>query len=226
MHEAPEPPKDEAELARRAAALEGATLGDVARRVGLAFGAEGVRTKGKGGEIVERALGATGGSAKVHDFPALAIELKTIPTDERGHPHESTYVCTLPMDDVDRVEWETSWVRRKLARVLWVPLVAPHDAAHAARRIGRAQLWSPTPEQDAILRTDFEDALGAIALGHVEALTAHAGRWLQVRPKARDGAARTMSWGREGERIPTTPRGFYLRASFTAAILEDPRALP
>jgi DNA mismatch repair protein MutH len=188
-----------------------------------------VRTKGKGGEILERALGATGGSAKVHDFPALAIELKTIPTDERGHPHESTYVCTLPMGDVDRVEWETSWVRSKLARVLWVPLISRHHVAHgshAARRIGRARLWSPTAEQDAILRTDFEDAVGAIALGHVEALTAHAGRWLQVRPKARDGSARTLSWGREGERIPTVPRGFYLRASFTAAILEDPRALP
>jgi len=226
MRDGPEPPKDEAELVRRVGALAGATLGDVAATLGLSFDAAGVRTKGKGGEILERALGATGGSAKVHDFPALAIELKTIPTDERGKPHESTYVCTLPMDDVERVEWETSWVRRKLARVLWVPVVAPHDAPHAARRIGRAQLWSPTEDQAAVLRTDFEDAVGAIALGHVEALTAHAGRWLQVRPKARDGAARTMSWGREGERIPTMPRGFYLRASFTAAILEDPRAMP
>lgn len=226
MREGPEPPADEAELVRRVDALRGATLGDVAKSVGLSFDADGVHTKGKGGEVLERALGATGGSAKVHDFPALAIELKTIPVNARGHPHESTYVCTLPMEDADRAEWETSWVRSKLARVLWVPLVSPHDALHAARRIGRAQLWSPTPEQDAVLRTDFEDALGAIALGHVEALTAHTGRWLQVRPKARDGAARTVSWTPDGERIPTVPRGFYLRASFTAAILADPRALP
>ncbi len=226
VRERAEPPADETDLVQRAAALEGRTLGDLAEELGLGFDAEGVRTKGKGGELLERALGATGGSAKVHDFPALGVELKTIPTDDRGRPFESTYVCTLPMDDVDRVEWETSWVKEKLSRVLWVPLVATHDAAHSARKIGRARLWSPTAEQDAVLRADFDDAVGAIALGHVEALTAHTGRWLQVRPKARDGAARTVSWGREGERIPTVPRGFYLRASFTAAILEDPRALP
>jgi DNA mismatch repair protein MutH len=124
------------------------------------------------------------------------------------------------MEDADRAEWPTSWVRAKLARVLWVPLVGEE------RRVGEAFFWSPTAEQDEVLRVDFDDALGAIALGHVEALTAHAGRWLQVRPKARDGAARTTAWGREGERIPTVPRGFYLRALFTGAILRDPGALP
>ncbi len=220
------PPADVEELLRRAEALSGAALGDVAARLGFALGDDGVRTKGKGGEIVERALGATGGAGKVHDFPELGVELKTIPVDARGQPHESTYVCTLPMDDVETVEWATSWLRAKLSRVLFIPLVAPHDAAQAERRLGRPLLWSPTPEQEAVLRGDFEDAVGAIALGHVEALTAHAGRWLQVRPKARDGAARTVAMGRDGERIPTVPRGFYLRASFTAAILVDPRAQP
>ena len=226
MPERAPPPIDERELIARAEALAGRTIGAIAADLGVAIDDRGVRTKGKGGEILERALGATGGSSKVHDFPGLGVELKSIPVDERGRPHESTYVCTLPMEDAERAEWETSWVRAKLARVMWVPLVAPHDAPHAARRVGRALLWSPTDEQDRALRADFEDALGAIALGHVEALTARTGRILQVRPKAKDGAARTIAWGRDGERIPTVPRGFYLRASFTAAILVDPRALP
>ena len=221
------PPANEAELVACAAALEGRTLVEIAHALGddaacAAMGARasGVRTKGKAGELLERALGASGGSARVHDFPALGVELKSIPVDARGRPRESTYVCTLPMEDADRVEWETSWVRAKLARVLWVPLVGDE------RRVGGARLWSPTPEQDAILRADFEDAMGQIALGHVEALNAHAGRWLQVRPKAKDGAARTTAWGREGEAIATVPRGFYLRALFTGAILADPRAVP
>jgi DNA mismatch repair protein MutH len=47
---------------------------------------------------------------------------------------------------------------------------------------------------------------------------------LQVRPKARDGSARAVVWGAEGERIETVPRGFYLRASFTGTILR--RGLP
>jgi DNA mismatch repair protein MutH len=220
-----EPPRTCDELVRRARALEGKTLGDLARALGGELGDDAVRTKGKSGELVERALGATGGSARAHDFPELAVELKTIPVGADLAPRESTYVCTLPMEDADRAEWETSWVRAKLARVLWVPLVV-NDGPIGARTIGRALLWSPTPEQDAILRVDFEEALGAIALGHVEALTAKTGRWLQVRPKAKDGAQRTLAWGKEGERITTVPRGFYLRASFTGALLRDPCALP
>jgi DNA mismatch repair protein MutH len=220
-----DPPRTEQELLLRARALEGMTLGDLARAVGGELRADPVRTKGKSGELVERALGATGGSTRSHDFPELSVELKTIPVFCDLVPRESTYVCTLPMDDVDRAEWETSWVRAKLARVLWVPLVV-NDGPIAARTIGAPLLWSPTAEQEAILRADFEEVLGAIALGHVEALTAKMGRWLQVRPKAKDGAQRTFAWGREGERIATVPRGFYLRASFTGALLRDPRAVP
>jgi DNA mismatch repair protein MutH len=220
------PPRDEAELLRRAEALTGKSLGEIAEALGLMFDARGVRTKGKGGEVIERSLGASGGSSRVHDFPELRVEMKTIPVDGTGRPMESTYVCTLPMEDAERVEWADSWVRSKLSRVLWVPLLTTPDAAHSTRRVGRPLLWSPTQDQEEVLREDFEDAMGKIALGHVEALTARSGRFMQVRPKARDGSARTIAMGREGERIETVPRGFYLRTSFTGAILVDPHALP
>ncbi len=213
-------PRTEQELLERAVRLRGRALQDIAAAAGGPLLSDGVRTKGKAGELIEWALGATGGSARARDFPELGVELKTIPVVESGQVRESSYVCTLPLEDADRVEWETSWVRTKLARVLWVPLVGDE------KRVGEALLWSPTQEQDRVLRSDFEDAMGAIALGHVEALTAHSGRWLQVRPKAKDGSVRTHAWGRDGERIATVPRGFYLRAIFTAAILEDPSALP
>ena len=68
--------------------------------------------------------------------------------------------------------------------------------------------------------------MGAIGAGNVEALTARTGRWLQVRPKAATGRTRTFSFGPEGEWIATVPRGFYLRASFTRALLRDPGAMP
>ena len=40
------------------------------------------------------------------------------------------------------------------------------------------------------------------------------------------GRVRAFSFGSEGEWIATVPRGFYLRASFTRALLRDPTALP
>jgi DNA mismatch repair protein MutH len=77
-----------------------------------------------------------------------------------------------------------------------------------------------------VLRGDFDDVVGLIGIGRIEELTAHRGRWLQVRPKARDGSVRTIAWGGGGEAIATVPRGFYLRARFTGAVLADPSALP
>lgn len=207
------PPRDEAELFARAEALAGTSVE-----------AGGLHGKGKVGERIERALGATGGSSATWDFPDLRVELKTIPVDATtGTPQESTFVCAVSLADAERAEWATSWARAKLSRVLWVPIEVAQDGA---RRVGRARLWSPTPEQDAVLAGDFEDILGRVALGDVEGVTARLGRWLQLRPKAAHGGVRTAAPGADGEIVATVPRGFYLRARFTGAILADPGAMP
>ncbi|MFO0547194.1 MAG: MutH/Sau3AI family endonuclease [Polyangiaceae bacterium] len=223
------------ELVARARSLEGLAIDDVAREL-RADGARlgGVHGKGRLGELVELALGASGGSGRrVVDFPALGVELKTIPVDRRGKPKESTFVAAIDLGA--ELDWEDSWVKKKLERVLFVPIV---DEDHVFsppgekvgpcknRTFGRALLWSPTPAQEAGLRGDYDDVMGLAFVGRIEDVTAHLGRWLQVRPKARDGRARTLVLGREGERIATVPRGFYLRARFTGALLEDPAATP
>ena len=213
-------------LLARARALVGQRVGDVATALGVSSAGAAVRTKGTPGAILERALGATGGSSKVHDFPELGVELKTIPIDLRGVPTESTYVCTLSLADAESQEWEDSWVRAKLSRVLFVPLVAGDDEPWPARRIAEPVLWEPTPEQDAILRGDFDEVVGLIGIGRIEDLTAHRGRWMQVRPKAAHGRVRTTAFGADNEAISTIPRGFYLRPKFTGALLANARAVP
>jgi DNA mismatch repair protein MutH len=201
------------ELLERALALRGTPV-DV---LGLP-----VRTKGKVGEAIERALGAAGGRGATLDFPDLGIELKTVPVEPSGKPRESTFVCAVQLADADRAEWATSWVRRKLARVLWVPIV--HEGGQ--KTIGQAQLWSPTEEQESVMRSDFDEIFGAIGIGGIEGVTARLGRWLQLRPKAADSSARALSIGPDDSLVTTVPRGFYLRARFTGAILKDPGALP
>lgn len=219
------PPTVDALLAR-AEALRGKTLGAILGELGLAASHDPLRTKGSAGETMERALGATGGSSRVHDFPDLGVELKTIPINVDGTPLESTYVCTLSLADAESQEWETSWVRAKLARVLWIPTIGAHGLAWQERVVGEPRLWTPSPDQDDVLRGDFDDVVGLIGVGRIEELTAHRGRWLQVRPKAKDGSVRTMAYGVDNEAIATVPRGFYLRARFTGALLTDPAALP
>jgi DNA mismatch repair protein MutH len=214
------PPHDLAELEARAAWLAGRSLAELESLLGAATLGPMLRRKGKTGELIERALGATAGNHQGPDFAALGVELKTIPVDAQGRPVESTFVCSLSLAGADRLEWAASPLREKLAHVLWVPIIEAEE-----RRIGEPLFWRPTPAQAAVLRADFDDIVGLIALGRIESLTAHVGRWLQARPKAAHSRVRTLAYDEDGEPLRALPRGFYLRARFTRALLRDPTTL-
>jgi DNA mismatch repair protein MutH len=213
-------PASEAELLARAHQLAGRTVADLAACFDLSLPSHGVRAKGFVGGLMERALGASARSTAAADFTELGVELKTIPLDACGRPHESTFVCTVRLRDVAETAWEASPVYAKLARVLFVPIETADALELGARRIGAARLWSPTPAQHAALRADFEELAGMIGRGDVEQLTAHIGRHLQIRPKAASSRARARGSDERGAPLWTLPRGFYLRASFTAMIFK------
>jgi len=213
------PPTDEAELLSRTDAIAGVTLGRLAAALNCPVPANLRREKGWVGQLLEAWLGADAGSLAEPDFQHLGVELKTLPVDRRGLPRESTYVCTLPLDRGIGEPWERSWVRRKLSRVLWVPVEAAPDIPLAQRRVGTAVLWSPDAEEEGLLRTDWEELMELVCLGELDRITARMGTALQIRPKAAHSRVLTPSVGRDGERVMVNPRGFYLRASFTAAIL-------
>ena len=214
------PPRGEAELLARADALAGRTLGDVAVEHGLAVPANTRRGKGWTGTVIEHALGANAGSLSEPDFRLISVELKTIPIGAGRRPLESTYVCTVPLAGDAAPDWRESNVRRKLARVLWMPFEGDRAIALPERRIGAPLLWSPSPGEELALASDWETLMDRVVLGRVEEISAREGECLQIRPKAANAASRRLAIGASGAREPTLPRGFYLRASFTAAILE------
>ncbi|MDF3065757.1 MAG: mismatch repair protein MutH [Polyangiaceae bacterium] len=220
------PPRDEAELLARAAELAGLRLAELAGRFAVAVPPDLRRAKGFVGGLLERALGATAGSRAVPDFPDLHIELKTLPVDRGGSPVESTFVCTIPLAEIGEVEWAESRVRRKLSRVLWVPVEGERTIVVAERRIGQALLYELTAEDEALLRADWEELSGYIGRGHVEELRGHFGKVLQIRPKAAHSRARRLGFDAEGAPFAALPRGFYLRPSFTGSLLARHFALP
>lgn len=211
------PPSSESVLLARAEALAGRPLAWLAARESVPVPPDLRRDKGWIGNLLERALGATAGSRAEPDFPHIGVELKTLPVDRTGKPRESTYVCTAPLDRSMARRWEEAWVRRKLSRVLWVPIVG--DGPPGERIIGAPVLWSPSADEDATLRSDWESLTEAIDLGETWQLEGRRGVALQLRPKA--ASAREMTWvlDDEGEWAQVNPRGFYLRTAFTAAIL-------
>ena len=218
------PPESEQELLARAWEVAGLTLGELAVPVGVELPEEAVRAKGIAGQILEKALGATAASRAEPDFVGLGIELKTIPLDAAGKPKESTFVCSISLSAMADTDWEQSVVLKKLSKVLFVPVEAASETPLRDRRIGRAYLWEPTPDELHLLRSDWERLAEMIGRGDVGRITGHLGKVLQVRPKAASGSARRRAPDEEGAVQWTMPRGFYLRPAFTAALLARLRA--
>ncbi|MSQ66630.1 MAG: DNA mismatch repair endonuclease MutH [Gammaproteobacteria bacterium] len=213
------PPRSEAELLQRAQALAGLTIGGLARDCALVVPTEPRRAKGFAGVLLEIALGADAGSRPAPDFTGLGVELKTIPVDPTGVPRESTYLCIAPLRNASGARWEDSLARRKLARVLWIPLESGVGVGPAQRRIGWPVLWSPSAADLAQLRADWEELMTLLATGQMSQLDARLGRFLQIRPKAAHARALAPSADERGAPSADLPRGFYLRARFTRAVL-------
>ena len=208
------PPQSQEQLLAQAQQLAGYSLGELAQLAGIPIPRDLKRDKGWIGILLEIWLGASAGSKPEQDFAALGVELKTIPIDSSGRPLETTFVCVAPLTGNSGVTWESSHVRHKLKRVLWVPVEGDRAIPLAQRRVGAPLLWTPSEEEDRQLRMDWEELMDLIVLGQVERITARHGEVLQLRPKAANEAI-----GAHGEPILTLPRGFYLKKNFTAALL-------
>ncbi len=197
---------DEVEILARAHALAGRTVSSL----GVAVGKGGV------GELVERALGLPRSSAPGPDFAAAGVEVKTLPVDG-GRVVESTWVCSASPESIKEETWATSRARAKLARVLFVPV----EARGEQRRVGTAFLWSPGEDDERALRADWEDLADLVAHGLGFAVTARRGRFLQLRPKARDARVERSATDVAGVAYRAPPQGFYLRRVFTQRVVDE-----
>jgi len=212
-------PSTEHELLNRAQDLAGLTLGEVAIAAGIKIPKDLSRNKGWIGLLFEHVLGASAGSRPEPDFPHLGIELKSIPINEQAKPLETTFVSVAPLTGLVGVTWKTSYVRKKLAKVLWVPVITIQEAPISERIIGTPFLWSPSEEEENLLAQDWQELTDMIVLGEVENIHGKHGQVLQLRPKAANSKAKTQGFDRHGKPFMTLPRGFYLKINFTQTLL-------
>jgi DNA mismatch repair protein MutH len=210
-------------LLERARELTGRTVAELATTLGASLPRSTTHGKGFVGTLAEAALGTTAGSKSEPDFLDLGVELKTIPLDAAGTPRESTFVCSVPLAEIAVIEFSDSPVWKKLRRVLFVPVEA--DGPLGARRFGASFLFKPTEEERLALRADWDLLAGLLAVGNVESIDATLGDVLQIRPKGRNAADRTLVALGDAGLAPTPPMGFYLRARFTAGVVRSRLAL-
>ncbi|NQZ21258.1 MAG: DNA mismatch repair endonuclease MutH [Colwellia sp.] len=212
-------PKNESELLQRAQTLAGMTLAEIAAQVGVVVPTSLTREKGWIGLLLEQILGASAGSKPEPDFPHLGIELKSLPINAQGKPLETTFVCVAPLTGLVGASWQTSHIRNKMARVLWVPVVSERHIPIGERIVGTPFIWSPSPEEEQLLALDWQELTDMIVLGNVENISGKHGQVLQLRPKAANSQAKTQAFNRHGQPFQTLPRGFYLKTAFTQMLL-------
>lgn len=220
-------PSSEQELLEKVQSLAGLTLAEVANEAGIEIPKDLKRNKGWVGLLLELVLGATASSRPEPDFPHLGIELKTLPINNQGKPLETTFVSVAPLVGLVGVNWTNCWVRKKLSRVLWVPIICKNlnnDAKEqniplGQRQIGSAFIWSPSVEEEHLLAMDWQELTDMITLGNVEKIHGKHGQVLQLRPKAANSKVKTKAFDRNGKPFMTLPRGFYLKIPFTQMIL-------
>ncbi|MAG76795.1 MAG: DNA mismatch repair endonuclease MutH [Colwelliaceae bacterium] len=212
-------PSNETELVTNAQSLAGLTLGEIAQQAGIEVPTNLDRDKGWSGLLLEHVLGATAGSKPEPDFPELGIELKTIPINMQGKPLETTFVAVAPLIGLVGTTWQSSHVKHKLARVLWIPIVAERQIPVRDRIVATPFIWSPSAEEEALLANDWQELTDMIVLGEVENISGKHGQIMQLRPKAANSKVKTDAFDKHGRPFKTLPRGFYLKIPFTQSLI-------
>ncbi|WP_392558667.1 DNA mismatch repair endonuclease MutH [Orbus mooreae] len=214
-------PTSESMLMAKAREIAGYSLGDIAKSIDLPIPPDLKKKKGWVGQLLELYLGADAGSKAERDFAHLGIELKTIPINQLGYPLETTFICVAPLVENHGITWQSSHVKYKLNKVLWIPVEGDRAIPLAQRRVGSPILWQPSAEEEQQLKQDWQELMDMIVLGKIANITAKHGEFIQIRPKAANGKALTEAFNENGELIMTRPRGFYLKKQFTARILTN-----
>jgi DNA mismatch repair protein MutH len=210
------PPQSLAQLRSRADELAHRTVGELASILQMPLPDKLNHHKGLIGQMLEAILGTDAGNESLPDFTKLGIELKTLPVGPTGQPKESTYVCTVPLGQIQSLTWDNSAVKAKLSHVLWIPILVLPNSPLSARQILPPVFWQPTPTESEILETDFNELIDLIALGDLSQITASLGTYLHIRPKAANASCLTSY---EDEK--TLPRGFYLRSGLTKQLVKS-----
>jgi DNA mismatch repair protein MutH len=214
-------PESEQDLLTRAQNIAGLSLGELANQYDIKIPVDLKKEKGWVGLLLEHILGASAGSRPEPDFPALGIELKTLPIDRYGKPLETTFVCVAPLTGLTGATWQHCHLRHKMARVLWVPVIAEREIPVAQRIVCTPFIWSPSQKEDALLCADWQELTDMIVLGDVENIHGKHGQILQLRPKAANSQAKTKAFDKHGRPFMTLPRGFYLKTQFTHQLLKQ-----
>ncbi len=213
-------PHDFNELISKLNSIVGKSIETLANEYHMPLPISPLHGKGFIGELMEMCLGATAKNQSIPDFPELGLELKTLPVDSSLKPLESTFITYAPIDNIRFLTFEKSSLYAKMSRMLFVIVLSTRSLGYDERKVLGYFFYTPSKEDFAQIKNDYEEIYEQITTGNIEHITAKFGSIVQLRPKCANGKNLTRCIGPDGENILTRPRGFYLRRAFTEQLVE------
>ncbi|WDI78487.1 DNA mismatch repair endonuclease MutH [Candidatus Purcelliella pentastirinorum] len=209
----------EDELIDKLKSLAGFTIKEILFNKNISLLTSSKFDKGSIGKLIECLLGLINNNYAKQDFFDIGLELKTIPVNNFGFPIEDTFVCSAKLIGNFDYSWESSYVKSKISRVLWIPVEHYRRMSILDKRIGLPIIWSPNCAEEKLLKIDWEEIMSFIILGEIEKLDSIYGDILYIKSKAKNSNYLTNAIGNDGEIIMVNPKSFYLRKFFTKKIL-------
>ena len=192
------------------------SLNDLAERFGIANSA----AKQDAAVIVQRFIDDGPPEISMADLEARGVSLKTVRVPEQADGNRPYEPMTFPaFDPFELIEesWETSQLGRELKRLLLVVLRGK-DGPLRKFKIDFAFFWSPSDEQDALIRAEWEDVRRLIATGRATDLPkATDTTAIHVKPKGTSGADLVPAPGG----VQMRRSGFALNQDFVEGLIDD-----
>lgn len=217
-------PKTECELINRAFKLSGMRLIDFFNLstpfVDKFISNNVKKTNGFLGQLMEVYLGASAKNLPIPDFPNLNIELKILPLNKYMFPKHPIKICyTSFYPSVNNIVWDSSLVKLKLNKVLWIPFESDNSIHISKRRICHPFLFN-LKKYEKIIKQDYENIKELLILGKKEYISSDLGEYLNIKPISSNKKL-TNTIDHNGELVKTNFIGFYLNIKFLKRIMYE-----
>ena len=180
----------EAALLQRFTPFVGARISDLARELGIPTSVAKNYAARVTHAVVKRLMGVHDPRARIREFDEFGIETKIVPVKASGTVKESMSFPAFEYEDLVDQNWEESDFHLRTHRLFIAPIHQPRrDAPIGEWTLGRPFFWSPTEEEERVMRSEWSMYRDLIATGRANQLpTASETRIVHVRPKARDAS--------------------------------------
>ena len=213
-------PKTEKELIIKSNKISGIRITDFCKPFNEFFSEKTKKSSGYLGKILEIYLGTSGKNFPIPDFPNLNIELKSLPLNKNMLPKNIVKICSTSFFPLEtNYSWETSIVKRKLEKVLWIPFQSDKSVPYHRRRILQPFL-SNLKGYEKIIKEDYENIITLLFLGKLNLISPTLGKYLILKPISSNKNL-TNFLNDKGELIKTNFVGFYINKKFLKKIIYE-----